>query len=145
MPEAILVRELTRRFGNFTAVDRVSFHVREGESFGFLGPNGAGKTTTIKMLTGLLRPTSGEGWVAGLDITREAKQVRRCIGYMSQRFSLYADLTVGENIALFAGLYGVTTESTGGAGPGGGEVPERAGLKRVRQTEGGRRRFAAGR
>ena len=104
----VVVRELTRRFGDFTAVDRVGFEVRSGEIFGFLGPNGAGKTTTIKMLTGLLAPTEGEGWVAGLDIYRERKEIKRRIGYMSQKFSLYADLTVSENIELFAGLYGVT-------------------------------------
>ncbi|MBI4520263.1 MAG: ABC transporter ATP-binding protein [Gemmatimonadetes bacterium] len=101
------VHELTRRFGDFTAVDRVTFAVRHGEIFGFLGPNGAGKTTTIKMLTGLLRPTQGEGWVDGLDIGRQPDLIRRRIGYMSQRFSLYPDLRVDENIALFAGLYGI--------------------------------------
>jgi ABC-2 type transport system ATP-binding protein len=104
----VVVRELTRRFGDFTAVDRVSFEVRTGEIFGFLGPNGAGKTTTIKMLTGLLAPSSGEGFVAGLDIHRERRAIKERIGYMSQRFSLYADLTVSENIDLFSGLYGVT-------------------------------------
>ena len=104
----VVVRDLTRRFGDFTAVERVSFDVREGEIFGFLGPNGAGKTTTIKMLTGLLAPTSGEGWVAGHDIHLERSAIKRRIGYMSQRFSLYGDLTVDENIELFAGLYGVT-------------------------------------
>ena len=108
MPDAVRVRELTRRFGEFVAVDHVSFDVRPGEIFGFLGPNGAGKTTTIKMLTGLLRPTSGAALVAGHDVTREVAQVKRSIGYMSQLFSLYADLTVEENIQLFAGLYGVT-------------------------------------
>ncbi len=110
MAAAIEVQELTRRFGDFTAVDHVSFDVGEGEIFGFLGPNGAGKTTTIKMLTGLLRPTSGEGRIAGLDIVADARAIRQRIGYMSQLFSLYADLAVGENIALFAGLYGVTGE-----------------------------------
>jgi len=106
----VRVRELTRRFGDFTAVDAVTFDVRSGEIFGFLGPNGAGKTTTIKMLTGLLPPTSGEGWVAGFDIRREHPDIKRSIGYMSQRFSLYTDLTVGENVELFAGLYGVSGE-----------------------------------
>lgn len=106
----VVVRELTRRFGDFTAVDAVSFEVREGEIFGFLGPNGAGKTTTIKMLTGLLAPTSGQGLVAGWDVRTERHRIKREIGYMSQRFSLYGDLTVGENIDLFAGLYGVTGE-----------------------------------
>jgi ABC-2 type transport system ATP-binding protein len=110
VPDAIRVRELTRRFGAFTAVDGVSFDVRRGEIFGFLGPNGAGKTTTIKMLTGLLSPTSGTAEVTGLDVATRAPEVRRVIGYMSQRFSLYPDLTAGENIELFAGLYGVTGE-----------------------------------
>ena len=103
----VRVRSLTRRFGDFTAVDAVTFDVRAGEIFGFLGPNGAGKTTTIKVLTGLLAPTGGEGWVAGLDIRTERRGIRERIGYMSQRFSLYTDLSVRENIDLFAGLYGV--------------------------------------
>jgi ABC-2 type transport system ATP-binding protein len=110
MREAVQVSELTRRFGDFTAVDRVSFGVREGEIFGFLGPNGAGKTTTIKMLAGLLRPTSGVARVAGFDVLKEIDQVKLNIGYMSQLFSLYPDLTVLENIQLFAGLYGVGNE-----------------------------------
>ena len=108
MTEVVRVRDLTRKFGSFTAVDRVSFHVSRGEIFGFLGPNGAGKTTTIRMLIGLLPPTSGEAWVAGLDVLTESEAIRRNIGYMSQKFSLYTDLTVDENIALFGGLYEVT-------------------------------------
>ncbi|MGQ0813886.1 MAG: ABC transporter ATP-binding protein [Gemmatimonadota bacterium] len=107
---AISARDLTRKFGDFTAVDRVTFDVAAGEVFGFLGPNGAGKTTTIKMLTGLLVPTTGNATVAGLDVAREAALIRRAIGYMSQKFSLYGDLTVSENIDLFAGLYSVTDE-----------------------------------
>jgi ABC-2 type transport system ATP-binding protein len=107
MPEVIVAEQLSRTFGEFVAVDNVSFSVPAGEIFGFLGPNGAGKTTTIKMLTGLLRPTAGTATVAGLDIATHASQVRQRIGYMSQKFSLYPDLTVAENIALFAGLYGV--------------------------------------
>jgi ABC-2 type transport system ATP-binding protein len=107
MPRAVEVDELTRKFGEFVAVDRVGFDVSEGEIFGFLGPNGAGKTTTIKMLTGLLRPTSGSARVAGFDVERETDRVKASIGYMSQLFSLYPDLTVLENIHLFAGLYGV--------------------------------------
>jgi len=103
----VYVASLTKMFGDFVAVDAVTFTVGEGEIFGFLGPNGAGKTTTIKMLTGLLPPTSGEGHVAGLDIRTDRAAIRERIGYMSQKFSLYADLTVGENIELFAGLYGV--------------------------------------
>jgi ABC-2 type transport system ATP-binding protein len=107
MSEAVEVHELTRAFGEFIAVDRVSFNVSRGEIFGFLGPNGAGKTTTIKMLTGLLRPSSGSARVSGFDVVTEPDQVKLHIGYMSQLFSLYGDLTVQENIRLFAGLYGV--------------------------------------
>ncbi len=110
MPEAVRVLDLTRRFGDFTAVDQVSFQVGQGEIFGFLGPNGAGKTTTIRMLIGLLPPTSGEGWVSGRSILTEGEEIRQRIGYMSQKFSLYGDLTVGENIELFGGLYGVVGE-----------------------------------
>jgi ABC-2 type transport system ATP-binding protein len=105
---AIEVHELTRRFGSFTAVDAISFEVREGEVFGFLGANGAGKTTAIKMLIGLLAPTSGRARVAGFDVLTETEEVRRRIGYMSQRFSLYEDLTVRENITLYGGIYGLT-------------------------------------
>ena len=105
---AIEARELTRRFGKFTAVDAISFHVEPGEVFGFLGANGAGKTTAIRMLIGLLVPTSGSATVAGYDIARQAEQLRRRIGYMSQRFSLYEDLTVRENITLYGGIYGVS-------------------------------------
>ena len=101
------VRGLTRAFGDFVAVDHVSFAVAEGEIFGFLGPNGAGKTTTIKMLTGLLAPTSGDGRVAGLDVRTESEAIKTRIGYMSQLFSLYGDLTVEENISFFGGLYEV--------------------------------------
>ncbi len=104
---AVSVEGLTKVFGDFLAVDHVSLDVRTGEIFGFLGPNGAGKTTTIKMLTGLLLPTAGRGTVAGFDITAQAEEIKRNIGYMSQLFSLYADLTVEENIAFFSGLYGV--------------------------------------
>ena len=103
----IEVQHLTRQFGAFTAVDDVSFGVGRGEILGFLGPNGAGKTTTIKMLAGLLRPSAGSGRVAGFDLWREAEAIKSQIGYMSQLFSLYGDLTVEENIDFFAGLYGV--------------------------------------
>jgi ABC-2 type transport system ATP-binding protein len=102
---AIQARELTRTFGRFTAVDHVSFDVRRGEVFGFLGANGAGKTTAIRMLTGLLAPTSGSAKVAGHDVYRETEAIKRDIGYMSQRFSLYEDLTVRENIRLYGGIY----------------------------------------
>jgi ABC-2 type transport system ATP-binding protein len=98
---------LTRRFGAFTAVDHVSFQVARGEVFGFLGPNGAGKTTTIRMLCGLLRPTSGTGRVAGFDLLTQTESIKRRIGYMSQAFSLYGDLTVDQNIEFFARLNGV--------------------------------------
>jgi ABC-2 type transport system ATP-binding protein len=104
---AVSVRDLTRKFGNFTAVDHVSFEVRKGEVFGFLGPNGAGKTTTIRMLCGLLAPSAGSGTVAGHDIMRETEAIKRRIGYMSQQFSLYGDLTVVENIDFFSTLNGV--------------------------------------
>jgi ABC-2 type transport system ATP-binding protein len=106
--KAVEVNDLTRKFGDFLAVDRVTFEVAEGEIYGFLGPNGAGKTTTIKMLTGLLRPSSGSACVAGYDVRDQVDQVKLNIGYMSQLFSLYPDLTVVENIQLFAGLYGVS-------------------------------------
>jgi ABC-2 type transport system ATP-binding protein len=107
---AIIARDLTRRFGNFVAVDHISFDVDPGEVFGFLGANGAGKTTAIRMLTGLLAPTSGEARVAGFDVATESEQIRQNIGYMSQRFSLYEDLTVRENIRLYAGIYGLSDD-----------------------------------
>jgi ABC-2 type transport system ATP-binding protein len=109
MEEVIKVEELTKRFGAFTAVDHISFTVEKGEIFGFLGANGAGKTTAMRMLCGLSKPTSGKGTVAGFDIMTQAEQLKRCIGYMSQRFSLYDDLTVEENIRLFAGIYGLSS------------------------------------
>jgi ABC-2 type transport system ATP-binding protein len=108
----ISVRELTKCFGNFTAVNRISFEVRRGEIFGFLGANGAGKTTAMRMLCGLSYPTSGSGTVAGWDVMREGEQIKRHIGYMSQKFSLYNDLTVWENIRLFAGIYGLSKAET---------------------------------
>ncbi len=102
---AIVARDLTRAFGSFVAVDHITFDVRAGEVFGFLGANGAGKTTAIRMLTGLLLPTSGEASVAGHDVYRESEAIKCDIGYMSQRFSLYDDLTVTENIRLYGGVY----------------------------------------
>ncbi|MFO7768358.1 MAG: ABC transporter ATP-binding protein [bacterium] len=104
---AIRAESLTRRFGSFTAVDRIDFEVARGEVFGLLGANGAGKTTTIRMLTGLLRPSEGEAWVAGIPVHREPERVKEQIGYMSQRFSLYEDLTVAENLTFFGGVYGL--------------------------------------
>ncbi len=105
---AVVVQDLVKRFGRFTAVDRVSFTVPKGEVFGFLGPNGAGKSTTIRMLCGILVPTSGTGRVAGLDVMTQSERIKQRIGYMSQRFSLYEDLTVTENIEFYGGVYGVT-------------------------------------
>jgi drug efflux transport system ATP-binding protein len=104
---SVVVEELVKRFGDFTAVDHVSLETRKGEIFGFLGPNGAGKSTTIRMLCGLLTPTEGRATVAGYDVARDPESVRQNIGYMSQRFSLYNDLRVIENLRLFAGLYNV--------------------------------------
>ena len=102
---AIDATDLTRTFGRFVAVDRITFDVRAGEVFGFLGANGAGKTTAIRMLTGLLAPSSGRATVAGFDVLTQAERVKRSIGYMSQRFSLYEDLTIRENITLYGGIY----------------------------------------
>ena len=104
---AITAHDLTRTFGAFTAVDRITFSVQTGEVFGFLGANGAGKTTAMRMLIGLLAPSGGEATVAGFDVRRESEHVKRSIGYMSQRFSLYDDLTVRENVQLFGGIYGL--------------------------------------
>ncbi len=103
----IEVRDLTKQFGSFTAVDHITFEVKRGEIFGFLGANGAGKTTAMRMLCGLSYPTSGTGTVAGFDVRKEGEKIKRHIGYMSQRFSLYEDLTVLENMELFGGIYGV--------------------------------------
>lgn len=108
MTFSIEVRDLTRRFGGFTAVDSISVDVKAGEVFGFLGANGAGKTTAIKMLIGLLEPSSGSARVAGFDVLTQSEEVSRRIGYMSQRFSLYDDLTPHENISLYGGIYGLT-------------------------------------
>jgi ABC-2 type transport system ATP-binding protein len=105
--KVISVNNLTKTFGNFTAVDNISFEVEQGEIFGFLGANGAGKTTAIRMLCGLSKPTSGIGIVAGFNIEKEPEKVKTSIGYMSQKFSLYEDLKVWENIRLYAGIYGV--------------------------------------
>jgi len=107
MDKVIEVHNLTKRFGTFTAVDSISFEVGRGEIFGFLGANGAGKTTAMRMLCGLSYPSGGSGTVAGFDITTQGEQIKRHIGYMSQRFSLYEDLTVFENMQLFGGIYGM--------------------------------------
>ncbi len=105
--KAIIAEGLTKKFGDFTAVDAISFDVAKGEIFGFLGANGAGKTTAMKMLTGLLAPSSGKALVAGYDVFSQAEEVKRNIGYMSQKFSLYEDLTIGENIDFYGGIYGL--------------------------------------
>ncbi|MBN1930755.1 MAG: ABC transporter ATP-binding protein [Desulfobacterales bacterium] len=106
-PEAVYVKDLEKRFGRFAAVDRISFTVKKGEIFGFLGPNGAGKSTTIRMLCGIITPTSGFGRVAGYDIFKENENIKQTIGYMSQKFSLYIDLTPIENIRFYLGIYNV--------------------------------------
>jgi ABC-2 type transport system ATP-binding protein len=111
---SVVLESLVKRFGDFVAVDHVDLSVRKGEVFGFLGPNGAGKSTTIRMLCGLLKPTSGRATVAGFDVGRKPEEVRQNIGYMSQKFSLYNDLKVIENIRLFAGLYSVPSKQLKG-------------------------------
>ncbi len=108
---AISVRKLTKKFGSFTAVDGITFDVGRGEIFGFLGANGAGKTTAMRMLCGLSRPTSGDGTVAGCDVCRQPEEIKRRIGYMSQRFSLYEPLTVADNLSLFATIYGMSAKA----------------------------------
>ena len=105
--KSVVVKDLVKRFGDFVAVDHISLETRRGEVFGFLGPNGAGKSTTIRILCGLLKPTSGRAVVAGYDVARQPEKVRQNIGYMSQKFCLYNDLKVIENLRLFAGLYSV--------------------------------------
>lgn len=107
MEQVIITDKLTKKFGSFTAVDSISFYVEKGEILGFLGANGAGKTTAMRMLCGLSKPTSGSGSVAGFDIAKDYEKIKKNIGYMSQKFSLYEDLTVNENIKLFAGIYGM--------------------------------------
>ena len=111
---AVSVSKLSRHFGKFIAVDEISFEVNKGEIFGFLGANGAGKTTAIKMLCGLLKPTSGEATVAGFSINSETAKIKKNIGYMSQKFSLYDDLTVKENIEFYGGIYGLSREKISG-------------------------------
>lgn len=131
----ISVSGLTKRFGDFTAVDHISFDVRRGEIFGFLGANGAGKTTAMRMLCGLSRPTEGSGSVAGCDIVREGEKIKGRIGYMSQRFSLYNDLTVEENIRLFAGIYGMGRRE---AKERAGELMDSLGLTKLKDVLVGR-------
>src|SRR4051812_36683815 len=107
---SVVIEDMVKRFGSFVAVDHLSLAVEKGEIFGFLGPNGAGKSTTIRMLCGLLTPTSGGGTVNGFDVGRQPEEIRRTIGYMSQKFSLYDDLTVEENIDFYTGIYGVAKD-----------------------------------
>lgn len=107
MDYSIEVENLTKKFGNFTAVDNISFKIPKGSIFGFLGPNGSGKSTTIRMLCGVLQPTSGKGIVLGKDIVKDTEEVRQSLGYMSQKFSLYEDLTVEENLDFYGGIYGL--------------------------------------
>src|ERR1017187_4522550 len=108
METVIKTKDLTKRFGDFVAVDKISFEVKKGEIFGFLGANGAGKTTAMRMLCGLSRPSSGEATVAGIDVYHNPEDIKKNIGYMSQKFSLYEDLTVLENIKFYAGIYGLS-------------------------------------
>ena len=110
---AVETRGLTRRFGKVVAVDHLDLHVRRGELYGFLGPNGAWKSTTLRMLCGILEPSEGDGTVLGIDLRREPERVKSAIGYMSQRFSLYDDLTVGENLAFYARIYEVPRAARG--------------------------------
>ncbi|HEY5586548.1 MAG TPA: ABC transporter ATP-binding protein [Ruminiclostridium sp.] len=112
MDYAIHVENLTKRFGSFTAVDNISFSIPKGTIFGFLGPNGSGKSTTIRMLCGVLHPTSGSALIMGRDVAKETEAVRQGLGYMSQRFSLYEDLTVEENLDFYAGVYGLSKKVT---------------------------------
>ncbi len=111
MEYAISVENLTKKFGSFTAVDNLSFNIPVGSIFGFLGPNGSGKSTTIRMLCGVLRPTEGKALVLGRDVTKDTEEVRQSLGYMSQRFSLYEDLTVEENLDFYGGVYGLSKKA----------------------------------
>ncbi len=108
---AVILKDVAKRFGKFVAVDHISLEIGSGEIFGFLGPNGAGKSTTIRMLCGLLRPSSGQGWVHGLDMVSQSEKIKSILGYMSQRFSLYDDLRVEENMAFFGGIYGLDSST----------------------------------
>jgi ABC-2 type transport system ATP-binding protein len=125
------VNKLTKTFGRFTAVDAITFSVAQGEIFGFLGANGAGKTTAMRMLCGLSKPTAGNGLVAGFDIAKQSEHVKANIGYMSQKFSLYEDLNVWENIRLFAGIYGMAEKQIG---PKTDELLQRLGFEKEKNT-----------
>ncbi len=126
----ISCKDLSKHFGDFIAVNKISFDVHKGEIFGFLGANGAGKTTAMKVLTGLLQPTSGQAMVAGFDVFTQSEEVKRNIGYMSQRFSLYEDLTVKENVRFYAGIYGLSWKERRRKSA---ELIERLGLLEVRR------------
>lgn len=127
----IVAEHLTKKFGKFTAVDNISFEVAQGEIFGFLGANGAGKTTAMRMLCGLSKPTSGNGTVAGFDIDKQPERVKASIGYMSQKFSMYEDLQVWENIRLFGGIYGVPEKEIG---PKTDAMLQRLGFEKEKKT-----------
>lgn len=127
----IVAENLCKSFGSFKAVDRISFEVPQGEIFGFLGANGAGKTTAIRMFCGLSKPTSGKGWVAGFDIWKKPEQIKANIGYLSQKFALYEDLMVWENIRLYAGIYSVPAKEIG---PKTDEILHRLGFTSERNT-----------
>lgn len=129
--KVIYTQNLCKRFGNFTAVDNISFEVEKGEIFGFLGANGAGKTTAMRMLCGLSRPTSGKGIVAGFDISKQSEEVKKNIGYMSQKFSLYEDLRVWENLRLFGGIYGMNEKKIASKT---GEMLHELGFEKERNT-----------
>lgn len=133
MPDdtVILAKDLTKTYGEFTAVDHINFEVKKGEIFGFLGANGAGKTTAMRMLCGLSKSSSGQAWVAGFDINRQSEQIKRRIGYMSQKFALYEDLQVWENIRLYAGIYGVPERTIG---PKTDELLHRLGFESEKNT-----------
>jgi ABC-2 type transport system ATP-binding protein len=142
---AIEVRDLVRRFGSFTAVDRITFHIEQGGVFGFLGPNGAGKTTTIKILTGILAPTSGTCRVLGLEVPRDSARLKQSVGYMSQKFSLYEDLTAHENLVFFGSVYGLSRPALGRAIDSALARFELEGFKQVQARElptGARQRLA---
>ncbi len=129
--KVIIAKDLTRTFGKFTAVDHISFDVRRGEIFGFLGANGAGKTTAIKMLTGILSSSGGHATVAGFDIKKHRNRLKEHIGYMSQKFSLYEDLTLKENIRFYGGIYGLSNKEIAHKT---GEIVERLDLKQIENT-----------
>jgi ABC-2 type transport system ATP-binding protein len=129
--KVIVAKDLTRTFGKFTAVDHISFEVNRGEIFGFLGANGAGKTTAIKMLTGILSSSSGQATVAGFDINKDRNRLKENIGYMSQKFSLYEDLTLKENIKFYGGIYGLNNTEIAKKT---GEIVERLDLQEIENT-----------